>query len=81
MYPHSNTSPLKAAELNCRLLFDIIYRPLKTKLMQLAQRRGIETVSGLEMFLAQGMAQFEIWTGKSAPESVMRRTVLEALKK
>ncbi len=81
MYPHTNTSPLKAAELNCRLLFDIIYRPLKTKLMQLAQRRGIETVSGLEMFLAQGMAQFEIWTGKSAPESVMRRTVLEALKK
>jgi 3-dehydroquinate dehydratase/shikimate dehydrogenase len=81
MYPHSNTSPLDAAELNCRLLFDIVYRPLKTKLMQLAERRGIETVSGLEMFLAQGMEQFEIWTGKSAPESVMRRTVLEALKK
>ena len=81
MYPHSEESPLESAELNCRLLFDIVYRPLKTKLMQLAERRGIETVSGLEMFLAQGMAQFEIWTGKSAPESAMRRAVLDALKK
>ncbi|MGH9703106.1 MAG: shikimate dehydrogenase [Candidatus Acidiferrales bacterium] len=81
MFPYTDASPLETAELNCRLLFDIIYRPLETKLMQLARRRGIETVSGLEMFLSQGMAQFEIWTGKPAPESVMRRTVLEALKK
>ena len=80
MFPDTNASPLEAFELNCHLLFDIIYRPLKTKLMQLAGRRGIETVSGLEMFLAQGMAQFEIWTGKSAPEAVMRSAILDALK-
>ncbi len=80
MYPRADASPLEAAELNCRLVFDIIYRPLKTKLMQLAEQRGIETVSGLEMFLGQGMAQFELWTGKRAPEAVMRRAVLEALK-
>jgi 3-dehydroquinate dehydratase/shikimate dehydrogenase len=81
MFPYTDASPLESSEVNCRLLFDIIYRPLETKLMQLARRRGIETVSGLEMFLGQGMAQFEIWTGKPAPESVMRRTVLAALKK
>ncbi len=81
MYPRADESPLEAGELNCRLVFDIIYRPLKTKLMQLAVRRGIETVSGLEMFLGQGMAQFELWTGKRAPEAVMRRAVLNALKK
>ena len=60
-------SPLEARDLNCRLVFDTIYRPRKTKLLQLAERRGIETVSGVEMFVAQGAAQWEIWTGQRAP--------------
>jgi 3-dehydroquinate dehydratase/shikimate dehydrogenase len=79
MHPDADESPLKALELNCRLVFDTIYRPLETKLLRLAKRRGIETVSGLEMFLAQGMAQFEIWTGERAPAGVMRRAVIKAL--
>jgi 3-dehydroquinate dehydratase / shikimate dehydrogenase len=79
MYPRTEQSPLKAHELNCRLVFDLIYRPRITKLMQIAARRGIETVSGVEMFVAQGTAQWEIWTGERAPESAMRRAVLRAL--
>lgn len=79
MYPRASESPLRASELNCRLVFDTIYRPRVTKLMQLAQRRGIETVSGLDMFIAQGTAQFEIWTGQRAPLDRMRRAVLNAL--
>jgi len=80
MHPHEDRSPLSAAELNCRLVFDLIYRPQKTKLLQLAERRGIETVSGVEMFLAQGTAQWEIWTGERAPVAAMRRSVLAALR-
>lgn len=79
MYPHTASSPLSAAELNCRLVFDSIYRPGTTKLLQLAASRGIETVSGVEMFVAQGTAQWEIWTGERAPEAAMRRAVLHAL--
>jgi 3-dehydroquinate dehydratase/shikimate dehydrogenase len=79
MYPHVSESPLEARELNCRLVFDTIYRPQKTKLLQLAERRKIETVSGVEMFVAQGAAQWEIWNGERAPVSAMRRAVLEAL--
>ena len=78
MFPAVERSPLTKHELNCRLVFDLIYRPIETKLLQLAARRGIETVSGLEMFLAQGVAQWEIWTGERAPVAVMRRAVLEA---
>jgi 3-dehydroquinate dehydratase/shikimate dehydrogenase len=81
MYPAAGQSPLEARELNCRLLFDTIYRPRATKLMQLAARRGIETVSGVEMFVAQGTAQWEIWTGQRAPEKVMRAAVVAALKR
>jgi shikimate dehydrogenase len=79
MHPLASESPLRANELNCRLVFDTIYRPRVTKLMQLAQRRGIETISGLDMFIAQGTAQFEIWTGQRAPLDPMRRAVLKAL--
>ena len=76
MHPAIDRSPLEARELNCRLVFDTIYRPRVTKLMQLAARRGIETVSGVEMFVAQGTAQWEIWTGERAPEKAMRAAVL-----
>jgi 3-dehydroquinate dehydratase / shikimate dehydrogenase len=80
MYPKPENSPLAARELNCRLVFDLIYRPIKTKLLQLASRRGIETVSGIEMFLAQGIAQWEIWTGQRAPAAAMRKAVLNTLR-
>jgi 3-dehydroquinate dehydratase / shikimate dehydrogenase len=79
MHPRVEDSPLAARELNCRLVFDTIYRPRVTKLLQLAARRKIETVSGLEMFVAQGIAQWEIWTGERAPADAMRRAVVEAL--
>jgi shikimate 5-dehydrogenase len=58
---------------------DMVYRPRETELLRLAQRKGIETISGVEMFLAQGFAQYEIWTGERAPESAMRRAVVAAL--
>ena len=80
MYPYADRSPLQSRELNTRLLFDTIYRPQRTKLMQLAARRGIEVVSGVEMFIAQGTAQWEIWTGERAPITPMRRAVLHALR-
>jgi 3-dehydroquinate dehydratase / shikimate dehydrogenase len=74
-------SPLKSAELNCRIVMDMVYRPLETELLRLARRKGIETISGVEMFLAQGFAQYEIWTGERAPESPMSRAVVSALER
>jgi 3-dehydroquinate dehydratase/shikimate dehydrogenase len=79
MHPNVKASPLRADELNCRLVFDLIYRPRRTRLLEIAERRGIETVSGAEMFVAQGTAQWEIWTGERAPEVAMRRAVEEGL--
>lgn len=80
MYPHSKISPLSSRELHCRIVMDLIYRPLETELLKTARKKGIRTVSGVEMFLAQGFAQWELWTGKSAPEAAMRRAVLRALR-
>ena len=73
-------SPLTAQELRCNLVMDLIYRPFETKLLKLARKKGIATVSGFDMFLAQGFAQWEIWTKTRPPESAMRRAVLAALR-
>jgi 3-dehydroquinate dehydratase/shikimate dehydrogenase len=80
MFPRTSVSPLRAEELHCELVLDAIYRPVQTRLLKLAAKRGIKCVPGVEMFLAQGAAQFEIWTGKPAPETAMRKAVLAALR-
>jgi 3-dehydroquinate dehydratase/shikimate dehydrogenase len=80
MYPHARVSPLSASELRCRLVMDLIYRPMKTQLLELASRKGIAAVSGVDMFLAQGFAQWEIWTGTRPPHDSMRKAVLSRLR-
>lgn len=80
MHPNVGVSPLSAAELQCRIVMDLIYRPERTKLLKIAAQKGIATVPGVDMFLAQGFAQWEIWTGQRAPEAAMRRAVLSALR-
>jgi len=80
MFPQEKVSPLAASELNCTLVMDLIYRPIRTKLLRLAASRKIACVSGVEMFLAQGFAQWEHWMGGKAPEPIMRNAVLRALK-
>jgi 3-dehydroquinate dehydratase/shikimate dehydrogenase len=62
-------------KLNASLVFDMVYNPLETPLLKLAKERGIPVISGLEMFVQQGARQFEIWTGKPAPEAEMMRVV------
>ena len=80
MHPHAEISPLRSGELHCRIVMDLIYRPERTKLLKLTASKGIATVSGVEMFLTQGIAQWELWTKQCAPEALMRRAVLATLR-
>jgi 3-dehydroquinate dehydratase/shikimate dehydrogenase len=80
MHPHDGISPLTSRELNCSLVMDLIYRPRRTKLLGIAAKAGIATISGVEMFLAQGIAQWEHWMKARAPEAKMRQAVFAALK-
>lgn len=73
--------PISENELNASVVFDMVYNPLETPLLKLAKSRGIHTISGLEMFVQQGARQFEIWTGKPAPESEMMRVVEHELRR
>lgn len=73
--------PIKETELNANVVFDMVYNPLDTPLLRLAHKRGLHVISGMEMFVQQGARQFEIWTGKPAPEAEMMRVVELALKR
>jgi 3-dehydroquinate dehydratase/shikimate dehydrogenase len=81
MHGNAHPLPLESEEWNARLVFDLVYNPLDTPLLQVARSRGIHTIQGVEMFVHQGARQFELWTGKPAPEAEMLRVVLFALNK
>src|SRR5208283_731325 len=71
---------LEPNEINARLVFDLVYNPIDTPLIKAAREKGIPVITGVEMFVHQGARQFEIWTGKPAPEEEMLRVVLHALR-
>ena len=79
MYPHADSTPIDLARLRVRVVFDMVYFPLDTRFLMEARGRGLTTISGLEMLVAQGARQFEIWTGLSAPRALMEQVVRQAL--
>ena len=59
-----------------RLVYDLVTKLTDTPLVREAKLAGIDTLGGLEMLIAQGARQFEIWTGREAPAELMRRSLL-----
>jgi shikimate dehydrogenase len=80
MHPHHDALPF-APELiePHHIVFDLIYRPLRTKLLDEAHKRGATTIEGLEMFITQGAAQFKLYTGIDAPYEILYSTVQRLL--
>ena len=80
MTPNTDAMPVPVDYLKKeRVVMDIVYNPLKTKLLKEAEKIGCTTVDGVSMFVYQGASQFESFTGLKAPVALMRKTVLEAL--
>lgn len=61
------------------LVFDLVYRPRTTPLLQQASARGCKVLDGLEMFVRQAAAQYRLWAGTEPPVGVLRRAAEEAL--
>ena len=73
-----SASPVSRAALKGRLVaYDLVYNPLETKFLKDARAEGCQTISGIEMLVAQGAMQFELWTGRKAPQDLMRDAALE----
>ena len=78
MSPNVQGTSVPAPLLHAGLtVMDIVYNPRETRLLREAKAAGCRTIPGLEMFLHQAAAQFELWTNQAAPTDVMR-AVLES---
>lgn len=65
-------SPITAETLRgVQLVYDLVYNPEQTALLQAAQTAGCQTLGGLAMLVAQAAEQFRLWTGQTAPIEVM----------
>src|SRR6056297_3156255 len=80
MHPEVDAMPAARDELhNHMVVMDIIYNPVKTRLLEAAEAIGAQVISGVPMFVYQGARQFELWTGLDAPVDLMKEVVYEAL--
>jgi shikimate dehydrogenase len=82
MTPNVDETPIDTDMLKKGLMvMDIVYNPVETKLLKEARKKGCKTISGVGMFVHQGAESLKIWLGIKPPIDVMRKTVVEALKK
>jgi shikimate dehydrogenase len=82
MFPETQRSPLEEKFLaHFPQVMDMIYNPMKTRLLREAERAGCAVRSGVGMFVNQGAEQIRLWTGMEPPREEMRRVVLERLGK
>lgn len=61
------------------VFFDTVYNPIETPMLKAAKKRGYRTIDGVQMFVRQAAAQFELWTGHPAPVELFDRLVRERL--
>jgi shikimate dehydrogenase len=80
MSPDNQSTPVPPEILKTGfVVFDIIYSPLKTRLLRDAAAKGSRTIGGAEMLVWQGAEALEKWTGEEAPVAAMREALLKAL--
>ena len=72
-------APIDFAQTRCTLFFDLVYNPIETPLVRSAREYGIDVIPGVEMFVAQGAAQYQTWCGSPAPLHAMRDAVYRSL--
>ena len=82
MYPNVDVdTPIKTDNINEKhIVMDIIYNPLKTKLLRKAKANGAVTIEGTNMLINQGITAFEIFTGKTPSYESFEEALLEQLR-
>jgi 3-dehydroquinate dehydratase / shikimate dehydrogenase len=84
MHPNIDVTPVPDPNLfetagQQTIVFDTVYNPRETQLLRDAKANGCTTIQGSEMFLRQGIAQFEQWTQMAAPIDVLTKVIEQSL--
>jgi shikimate dehydrogenase len=73
-------SPVPAASLRAgQVVMDIVYKPIRTTLVESARDRGATVIHGGRMLLHQAAAQFELYTGRPAPLGALEAALNRAI--
>lgn len=77
MYPDVDDSASSIPESfhKDQIVFDVVYNPVKTKLLRLAESQGAKIVTGLNMFVEQGARSYELWTGEQMQVDKVYKTL------
>ncbi|QQR80870.1 MAG: shikimate dehydrogenase [Deltaproteobacteria bacterium] len=75
---HFDKLPLKHLPKTA-IVSDLVYRPLKTKLLKQAEKLGLKIHPGIGMLLHQGALAFKLWTHHQPPLKIMQKALLDAL--
>ncbi len=80
MYPEVDASSVAKEVLGPEMtVFDTVYNPVRTQLLEAAEQAGATTISGAEMFIRQAIAQYRVFMGTEPDAKVIRRVVMNAL--
>lgn len=83
MFPQIDASPIEPSLIaklpNQAIVYDLIYTPNPTQLLQLAAAQGATTIDGLEMLVQQGVSALKIWLQQPVPVEIMRNSLQKYL--
>ena len=79
MFPRVDETPVPAAQLTGRYVYDLVYNPPATRLVREAAAAGCQALGGLEMLVAQAQEQFQWWMDVKPPKGVMREAAMKRL--
>ena len=81
MYPNISQKPLVTADMMHEDLVvnDIVYNPLKTGLLEEAEKAGAKPISGVKMLIYQGVESFKIWTGIEPPVEIFKKALMDQM--
>jgi len=83
MFPEENNCPMEDSfftkDLSGITVFDAVYSPIDTRLLMRSREQGAKIANGLDMYIGQAMAQFELWTGIKPSSEKMEKFSREAL--
>lgn len=67
LFPNIDDAPTDIADSfnSNQIVFDLIYNPIKTKFLEIAEANGAKITNGLKMFVVQGAKSYELWTDKA----------------
>lgn len=77
MHPEVDDSAttIKESFMKGQIVFDVVYNPVRTKLLKLAESQGATIITGLKMFIEQGAKSYEMWTGQPMPVDKVYRAL------